>query len=450
MSDVIKIKKGLNINLQGKAEKIFMKARKAELYAVKPTDFHDLIPKLEVKEGDIVKAGSALFYDKYRPEIKFTAPVSGTIHAVNRGERRRIMEVVISPDEEIQYEEFQQADPETLSREEVKKNLLQSGLWPALKQRPYNIIADPEDTPKAIFISAFDTSPLGPDYDFILKDVDREFQAGINALKKLSGGKVHLNIEGTYPPSTAIKKAVGVQLNKFKGPHPAGNVGTQIHFIDPINKGEVVWVINPQDIVTIGRLFLNGLYDASRIVALTGSEVKNPKYYKTIAGACIRSITDENIREGNSRYISGNVLTGTKVTANNFIGYYDSQITVIPEGDHYEFMGWLAPGFKKFSLSRTFFSWLAPEKEYRIDTNLRGGKRALMITGSFEKVFPMDIYPMQLLKAIIIEDIDLMEKLGIYEVAEEDFALCEFVDTSKTDIQEIVRKGLDLMYKEMN
>ena len=450
MSDVIKIKKGLNINLQGKAEKIFMKARKAELYAVKPTDFHDLIPKLEVKEGDIVKAGSALFYDKYRPEIKFTAPVSGTIHAVNRGERRRIMEVVISPDEEIQYEEFQQADPETLSREEVKKNLLQSGLWPALKQRPYNIIADPEDTPKAIFISAFDTSPLGPDYDFILKDVDREFQAGINALKKLSGGKVHLNIEGTYPPSTAIKKAVGVQLNKFKGPHPAGNVGTQIHFIDPINKGEVVWVINPQDIVTIGRLFLNGLYDASRIVALTGSEVKNPKYYKTIAGACIRSITDENIREGNARYISGNVLTGTKVTANNFIGYYDSQITVIPEGDHYEFMGWLAPGFKKFSLSRTFFSWLAPEKEYRIDTNLRGGKRALMITGSFEKVFPMDIYPMQLLKAIIIEDIDLMEKLGIYEVAEEDFALCEFVDTSKTDIQEIVRKGLDLMYKEMN
>jgi Na+-transporting NADH:ubiquinone oxidoreductase subunit A len=450
MSDAIKIKKGLNINLQGKAEKIFMKARKAELYAVKPTDFHDLIPKLEVKEGDIVKAGSALFYDKYRPEIKFTAPVSGTIHAVNRGERRRIMEVVISPDEEIQYEEFQQADPETLSREEVKKNLLQSGLWPALKQRPYNIIADPEDTPKAIFISAFDTSPLGPDYDFILKDVDREFQAGINALKKLSGGKVHLNIEGTYPPSTAIKKAVGVQLNKFKGPHPAGNVGTQIHFIDPINKGEVVWVINPQDIVTIGRLFLNGLYDASRIVALTGSEVKNPKYYKTIAGACIRSITDENIREGNSRYISGNVLTGTKVTANNFIGYYDSQITVIPEGDHYEFMGWLAPGFKKFSLSRTFFSWLAPEKEYRIDTNLRGGKRALMITGSFEKVFPMDIYPMQLLKAIIIEDIDLMEKLGIYEVAEEDFALCEFVDTSKTDIQEIVRKGLDLMYKEMN
>lgn len=450
MSDTIKIKKGLNINLQGKAEKIFIKANKAELYAVKPTDFHGLVPKLKVKVGDAVKAGSTLFYDKYIPEIVFTSPISGTVQAINRGERRRILEVVITPDEDIKYDKFTQADPSTLSREQVIKNLLNSGLWPTIRQRPYNRIANPVEVPKAIFISAFDTAPQAPDYDFLLKDRDKEFQTGIDALIKLTDGKVHLNIDSTYPPTSAIANAKGVQINKFRGPHPAGNVGTQIHFIDPINKGEVVWVVSPQDIITIGRLFLEGKYDASRIVALTGSEVENPKYYKTIAGSCVRSITDGNVKEGHLRYISGNVLTGSKVSANNFLGFYDSQLTVIPEGDNYEFFGWLTPGIKKFSMSRSFLTWLTPKKEYRIDTNLKGGRRALMITGNFEQVFPMDIFPMQLLKAIIIEDIELMENLGIYEVAEEDFALCEFVDTSKTDIQEIVRKGLDLMYKEMN
>ena len=450
MAETIKVKKGLNINLKGKAEKIFIKAKKAELFAIKPTDFHELFPKLTVAVGDKVKAGSPLFYDKYHPDIKFTSPVSGTVQAINRGERRRILEVVISPDEIIEYEKFVQDDPSALSREEVIQNLLNSGLWPVIRQRPYNLIADPTQIPKAIFISAFDTAPLAPDYDFLLKDLDREFQTGINALIKLSGGKVHLNLDSTYPPSTVFAHAKGVQFNKFKGPHPAGNIGTQIHFIDPINKGEVVWVVSPQDVVTIGRLFQKGQYDASRTVAVTGSEIINPRYYKTIAGSCILSLTEGNVCEGNLRYISGNVLTGTKVSPKGFLGYYDSQITVIPEGDHHEFFGWFSPGFNKFSISHSFMSWLMPRKEYRIDSNFHGGKRALMITGSFEKVFPMDIYPMQLIKAIIIEDIDLMEKLGIYEVVEEDFALCEFIDTSKTDIQAIVRKGLDLIYKEMN
>jgi len=450
MPDSIKIRKGLNINLQGKAEKIFIKAKRAELFAVKPTDFHNLLPKLEVAVNDKVKAGTALFYDKYHPDIKFTSPVSGTVQAINRGERRRILDVVISPDEEFEYQEFVQADPSTLTREEIIHYLQSSGLWPAIRQRPYNLMANPSDTPKSIFISAFDTSPLAPDYDFLLKDLNSEFQTGINALLKLSGGKVHLNLDSTYPASTVFANAKGVQINKFNGPHPAGNVGTQIHFVDPINKGEIVWVISPQDIVTIGRLFIQGRYDASRIIALTGSEVKNPRYYKSIAGSCIRSLTDGNVREGNQRYISGNVLTGTRVSQNGFLGYYDSQITVIPEGNHHEFFGWFSPGLSKFSISRSFLSKLVPRNEFRIDTNIHGGKRALMITGSFEKVFPMDIYPMQLLKAISIEDIDLMEKLGIYEVVEEDFALCEFIDTSKTDIQTLVRKGLDLMYKEMN
>lgn len=450
MSDIIKIKKGLNIRLKGKAEKIFVKAKKAELYAVKPIDFHGVTPKLTVKVEDKVKAGSVLFFDKARPEIKFTSPVSGSVQLINRGERRRILEVIIKPDEVTEFENFKKSDPADLSRDEVIKNLLESGLWPCIRQRPYNIIANPADSPKAIFISSFDTAPLAPDYDFLMKDMEKEFQTGIGALKKLMDGKIHLNINGAYNTPTVFTKTGGVQMNKFTGPHPAGNVGVQIQRIDPINKGELVWVISPQDVAIIGRLFINGRYDASKIVALTGTEVKAPKYYKTISGACIQSITHANITNGNVRFISGNVLTGTKVSQKGFLSFYDSQITVIPEGNRHEFMGWLVPGFKKFSLSRSFWSWLSTSKEYRIDTNVHGGERALMITGNFEQVFPMDIYPMQLIKAIIIEDIDLMEKLGIYEVVEEDFALCEFVDTSKTNIQAIVRKGLDLMIKEMS
>jgi Na+-transporting NADH:ubiquinone oxidoreductase subunit A len=450
MADIIKIRKGLNINLKGKAEKIVIKAGRAERYALKPTDFIGLEPKLTVKEGDRVLAGSALFFDKQHPEIKFTSSVSGIVHSISRGDRRRILEVVISPDEVIEYKSFQKAEPASLNREEIIKNLLESGIWPAIRQRPYNIIANSATTPKAIFISTFDTSPLAPDYDFLLKDYEKEFQAGIDAVVKLTSGKVHLNVESSLRSSSLFTNIKGVQINRFSGPHPAGNVGTQIQKIDPINKGELVWVILPQDLVTIGRLFLTGQYDASRIVALTGSEVHMPKYYKTIAGSCIRSITDGNISKANVRFISGNVLTGTKVAAEGFLGFYDSQVTVIPEGDHHEFLGWLAPGLKKYSHSHSFPSWLMPGKEYTIDTNLKGGKRALMITGDFEKVFPFDIYPLQLLKAIIIEDIDLMEKLGIYEVVEEDFALCEFIDTSKTEIQDIIRKGLDLMMKEMS
>lgn len=450
MSETIKIRKGLNINLKGKAEKVFVKAKPVQTYAVKPSDFPGLTPKLIVKAGDEVKAGTPLFHDKYRPEVKFTSPVSGKVQEINRGERRRILEVIIESDGKNESESFTKADLSSIDKKTIIGDLLNSGLWPALKQRPYSIIANPEDEPKAVFISAFDSAPLGVDYDFILQDSGKEFQAGIDILCKLTSGKVHLGINGDYPPTATIAKAENVQITAYSGPHPAGNVGTHIHKLDPINKGEVVWTIQPQDVVTIGRLFLTGKYDASKIVALAGSEVKAPKYYKLIAGANIKALTEDNIVEGNNRYISGNVLTGSRIEPDGFVGYYDSLLTVIPEGDQYEFMGWIAPGFKKLSMSRTFFSWLTPKKEYRINSNLKGGRRALMITGSFEKVFPFDIYPMQLLKAIIIEDIDLMEKLGIYEVAEEDFALCEFVDTSKTDIQAIVRKGLDLMVKEMN
>jgi Na+-transporting NADH:ubiquinone oxidoreductase subunit A len=447
----IEISKGLNIPLKGKAEKILSPGQIiGSTIALKPTDFPNLTPKAAIKEGDKVKAGDVIFYDKNAPEIKFTSPVSGTLKSIVRGERRKILEFVIEADSTIEYQQFTVGDVANLSKEQITELLLNSGTWPFVRQRPYNIIANPTDTPKAIFISGFDSSPLAPDLDFLLNGQDADFQKGIQALKKLTEGDIHLTVNGVFPTSKLFENTKDVELHTIVGPHPAGNVGIQIHHIDPMNKGEVVWFIHPQDILIIGRLFNKGIFDATRIIALTGSEVEKPRYYRTILGSSIDKFLKDNIKPGNHRYISGNVLTGTRIGKEDFLGFYHHQITVIPDGNQYEFMGWLAPGFNKFSLSRTFFSWLMPNKEYVINANVRGGRRALMITGNFEKVFPMDLLPMQLLKAMIIEDIDLMEKLGIYEVVEEDFALCEFVDTSKTDIQAIVRKGLDLMIKELN
>lgn len=449
MSKVIKIRKGLDIKLKGKAEKIFMRPDPLDLYAVKPTDFHNLVPRLTVKTDDIVKAGTPLFFNKYKPEINLTSPVSGRVVAINRGERRQILQVVIQADAEIEYESFVKGEPSRMSVKDIKNNLLKSGLWPTIRQRPYDIIADPEDMPKAIFISAFDTAPLAPDYDFIAKDCEADFQTGIDALSKLTVGNVHVNINDEYPASQVFTETRNVQINKFRGPHPAGNVGIQIHHIDPLNKGDIVWYISPQDVITIGRLFDKGIYDASKVIALAGSEVLKPRYYKIIGGASIKNLIEDNIENGNNRFISGNALTGTKIAPDGFVGYYDSLITVIPEGDHYEFLGWAMPGFKKYSVSRSYWSWLMSNKEHKLDTNLNGGLRAFVITGEYEKVFPMDIYPVQLVKAILVKDIDLMEKLGIYEVAPEDFALCEFVCTSKIDVQNIIREGLDYMIKEM-
>jgi len=447
----IEISKGLNIPLKGKAEKILSPGQIiGSTIALKPTDFPNLTPKAAIKEGDKVKAGDVIFYDKNTPEIKFTSPVSGTLKSIVRGERRKILEFVIEADSTIEYQQFTVGDVANLSKEQITELLLNSGTWPFVRQRPYNIIANPTDTPKAIFISGFDSSPLAPDLDFLLNGQDADFQKGIQALKKLTEGDIHLTVNGVFPTSKLFENTKDVELHTIVGPHPAGNVGIQIHHIDPMNKGEVVWFIHPQDVLIIGRLFNKGIFDATRIIALTGSEVEKPRYYRTILGSSIDKFLKDNIKPGNHRYISGNVLTGTRIGKEDFLGFYHHQITVIPDGNQYEFMGWLAPGFNKFSLSRTFFSWLMPNKEYVINANVRGGRRALMITGNFEKVFPMDLLPMQLLKAMIIEDIDLMEKLGIYEVVEEDFALCEFVDTSKTDIQAIVRKGLDLMIKELN
>ncbi len=449
ISETIRIRRGLNINLLGKADRIFLQGEKSSLYAIKPTDFIGITPKLTVKPGDIVKIGSTLFYDKKYPDIKFTAPVSGKVSEIIRGERRRILAVIMESDGTNDYIEFKKADPSELSKNTILETILESGMWPAIRQRPYAVIANPSDTPKSIFISGFDTAPLAPDYNFLLNDFAFEFQKGIDALIKLTTGKIHLSIDNTAVPAKAYTNVSGVEVHKFEGPHPAGNVGIQIHHIDPINKGDIVWYIGPLDVVRIGKLFIDGKVDNTALIAVVGSEVKKPAYHTGIRGTSIGPLIKNNINKGEVRYISGNVLTGSKIEKDDFIGYYDNQLSVIPEGKYYDFLGWALPGFGKYSTSRSFFSWLLPSKEYRLDTNLKGGRRSYVLTGEYEKVLPMDIYPVHLIKAILAEDIEKMENLGIYEIAEEDFALCEFVCTSKTEVQSIIRKGLDLVKKEM-
>jgi len=451
MSKYIKIKRGLNIKLVGEADKMISALPLPETFAIKPPNFIGVTPKLLVKQGDEVQAGTALFNDKNNEAIKFCAPVSGEIIDIVRGEKRKILEVKILADKEISYVAFKKTNPNELSREDIIEALLNSGVWPFIRQRPFGIIGNPNDTPKSIFISAFDSNPLAPDYNFMMQEKDQEFQTGLDALGKLTDGKIHLNINADTTPAKIFANIKEVEINKISGPHPAGNVGPQIHHIDPLNKGEVVWYINIQDVLIVGRLFNHGKFDASRMVALTGSQIKNPKYYRTIVGCNIKNIIAEGgLKNGENRIISGNVLTGNQITADGYLDFFDSQITVIPEGHEPEFMGWLAPGFNKLSMSRTFFSWLSPKKKHNLNTNMHGEERPFVVTGEYEKVFPMDIYPVHLLKSILIEDIELMENLGIYEVVEEDFALCEFVCTSKIESQEIIRRGLDIIRKEMS
>ena len=445
MSKTIKLCKGLDIQLQGAAEKKTTVLPLASTYAVSPLDFQGVTPKMLVKVGDAVKAGTPLFFNKNNPSVVFTSPVSGTVTAVNRGEKRRILSVTVAADAATAYEEFETLDVEKASREEIVSLLLKSGLWTLIIQRPYGIIANPDDAPKSIFVSAFDSAPLAPQYDYVLAGEQSALQKGFDVLRRLTDGKVHLS----YHASAAAPAINGVELHAFKGKHPAGNVGVQIHHIDPINKGEKVWTVNYADVAIIGRLFLNGKVDMTRTIAVTGSEVSAPCYCKVVAGAKIDSILKGQVAaDAHARYISGNVLTGRNIGAEGHLGYYANQLTVIPEGDDYELLGWAMPRFSKFSVSRAYFSWLCPRKKYALDTNMNGEERAFVVTGLYEKYLPMDIYPMHLLKAIMAGDLDKMEALGIYEVVEEDFALCEFVDPSKTEMQQIIRNGINLMIKE--
>jgi Na+-transporting NADH:ubiquinone oxidoreductase subunit A len=450
MSNDIRIKKGLDIKLVGEAALTKSDAIKSNFYSIKPEDFHGLTPKLLVKVGGKVKAGEPIFYDKSNASIQFVSPVSGEVVEILRGEKRRILEVKIQADKTQTFFDHQKLEVESAKADEIKAKLLASGCWPFIMQRPYDVIANPETTPKGIFVSAYASAPLAADYDFVLAGKQAELQAAVSALSKLTTGAINVSVsKDSHSPFTNLEDVV---THKISGPHPSGNVGTLINKIDPINKGEVVWTITPQDLVIIGELLLTGKFNAERIVALAGSGIKEPRYLVTKIGSEIATMVyDRGIeKDANVRIISGTVLSGKEIKPDGYLGYYSNVVSVIPEGDDYEFFGWNKPVFDKVSTSRALtFSWLTPNKKFDLNTNTNGEHRAFVITGSYEEVFPLDIFPMQVLKACMYQDLDEMEALGMYEVAPEDFALTEFVCVSKQPHQKIIREGLDLMLKEI-
>ncbi|MBO7346958.1 MAG: Na(+)-translocating NADH-quinone reductase subunit A [Bacteroidaceae bacterium] len=438
MAKVIKLRKGLDINLKGKAAAEIATVKCPGEYALCPDDFYGVKPKVVVKEGDAVKVGDALFVDKLHPEVKFVSPVSGTVSMVERGDRRKLLSIRVKSDAKQEARTFDTKD--------VKAALLESGLFAFFRQRPYDVVANPEDKPKAIYVSAFNSMPLSQDFEVALRGNEAEFQAGISALAKLAPVRLGVSSKQT---AKALLDAQDCTVTVFKGKAPAGNVGVQINHTDPINKGEIVWTLGAEEVIFVGRLMTSGKVDLTRVVALAGSEVQVPKYYKVLVGQQLTTLLEGNVRLDGSRVINGNVMTGIKTTKDAYLAAHATEINVIPEGDHAdEMLGWIMPRFGTFSTHRSYFSWLCGKKEYTIDARIKGGERHMIMSGEYDKVFPMDIYAGYLVKAIIAGDIDRQEALGIYEVAPEDFAIAEFVDSSKLELQRIVRQGLDILRKE--
>ena len=444
MSLDIVVKKGLDLRLVGKPSREIEESKFSKDFSIYPADFHGVYPKLLVKENELVKAGDPLFFDKNSERVKFVSPVSGKIKEIVRGERRKVLEIKIEADKNVSYRKIKKLNSE--EPEKIIEFLLEYGLWTFVKQRPYDVIADPISKPKEIFISGFDSSPLSADYDFITKDDKESISKAISILSKLTSGSINISLR--KESDSFLRELNDVIIHNVSGPHPSGNLSTIINRVSPINKGDVIWTLNLPDLVLIGKAFLELKFSAERIIALAGSSVSDPKYVKTLIGSDVSGLL--NLKEKNSRIISGNVLTGTKLDSNAHLRYYNNEITAIPEGNDYDLFGWAKPMFDKFSVSRALtFSWLFPEKKYDLNTNTNGEHRAFVVTGSFEEVFPLDIYPMQILKACMYKDLDEMEALGMYEVSPEDFALTEFVCVSKQPHQNIIREGLDLMKKEI-
>jgi len=446
MTNVIKLRKGLDINLKGKAkEEKLAVAPKGEIGLV-PDAFTGLTPKVVVKEGDMVRAGDALFVNKQCPDVKFASPVSGQVVAVERGERRKVLCVKVKCDAEQQYVDFGKKDVQKMDGSSVKQALLDAGLFGYINQLPYAISTTPNAEPKGIFVSALRDMPLAADFEYELKGNEADFQTGLTALSKVA--KTYLGI-GARQTADALTNAKDVQVNVFDGRCPAGNVGVQVNHIDPVNKGEVVWTVDPSAVIFFGRLFNTGRVDLRRTVAVVGSEVAHPAYAEVLVGEPISTLLNGNVSGNNVRIINGNVLTGRPCTVDDYVGAHTSEITVIPEGDDAdEMLGWILPRTKQFSVNRSYFSWLFGKREYALDARVKGGERHMIMSGEYDRVLPMDIYAEFLIKAIIAGDIDKMEQLGIYEVSPEDFALAEFVDSSKLELQRIVRGGLDMLRKE--
>ena len=445
MANVIKLRKGLDINLQGKAEEKKIQLKSNGKYALVPDDFEGVTPKVVVKEGDKVKAGDALFVNKQYPEVKFASPVSGTVSAVVRGERRKVLCVKVDADAQQEFKDFGKKDVSTLSGEQVINALLEAGIFGYINQLPYAVSTNPGTQPKAIFVSALRDKPLAADFEYEVQGQESDFQTGLSALSKIA--KTYLGV-GVGSKLEGLKD---VEVNIFDGKCPAGNVGVQVNHIDPVNKGEVVWTIgDPTVVLFIGRLFSTGKVNLTRTVALCGSEIKSPAYVDMLVGEELSTLLSNSYDATKSvRIINGNVLTGRPTTKDGYLGAHTSEITVIPEGnDADEMLGWILPRFKQFSVNRSYFSWLCGKKSYTLDARVKGGERHMIMSGEYDKVLPMDIYGEYLIKAIIAGDIDRQEALGIYEVSPEDFALAEFVDSSKLELQRIVREGLNILRKE--
>ena len=435
------------MNLKGKAVKEKTNIVRGSELALTPDAFVGMTPKVVVKEGDMVKAGDALFVNKQYPDVKFASPVSGQVSAVIRGERRKVLCVKVKADQEQQYVDYGKKDVAQLDGEAVKQALLEAGLFGYIDQLPYAVSTNPETQPKAIFVSALRDKPLAADFELELEGNENDFQTGLTALSKMA--KTYLGI-GSQQTATALTQAKDVEVNIFDGPCPAGNVGVQVNHLDPVNKGETVWTVDPSAVIFFGRLFNTGKVDLRRLIAVAGSEVERPAYVEAVVGDRVGDLLAGNLKEGkNLRIINGNVLTGKPCSLDDYVGAHTSEITVIPEGDDAdEFLGWILPRFKQFSVNRSYFSWLCGKKSYALDARIKGGERHMIMSGEYDKVLPMDIYGEYLIKAIIAGDIDRQEALGIYEVSPEDFALAEFVDSSKLELQRIVREGLDVLRKE--
>jgi Na+-transporting NADH:ubiquinone oxidoreductase subunit A len=447
MTKIVKLHRGLDIRLAGVAKKEKIAIKSGNVYALQPDDFEGVKPKVVVKEGDKVKAGDALFVNKAYPEVKFASPVSGTVTLVERGERRKVLSVQVEADAKQEYVDFGKKDVSKLSADDVKASLLEAGLFGYINQLPYAISTNPTTAPKAIFVSALRDMPLAGDFEFEVKGQEADFQTGLEALSKIA--KVYVGV-GKDSQLVPVNVNVPVEYVVFSGKCPAGNVGVQVNHLDPVNKGEVVWTVDPTAVLFFGRLFNTGKVNLTRTLALAGSEVENPAYFDALVGSQV--ILNELVKADKTlRIIAGNPLTGKPQTgATVVVGAHCSEITVIPEGDHAdEIFGWIMPRFKQFSVSRSYFSWLFPKKDgYVLDARVKGGERHMIMSGEYDKVLPMDIYGEFLIKAIIAQDIDKMEALGIYEVSPEDFALAEFVDSSKLELQKIVREGLNMLRKE--
>lgn len=446
------LSKGHDILLVGEAEKS-VRATNVTRFAVQPQNFIGMspIPKVTVEVGDSVKAGDALFFDKKRPEINYTAPVSGEVVAINRGEKRSIAEVVILADKEQQYKEFTAPDLVKASREDIVNFLLETGAWTLIKQRPFNVTPAPADLPRDIFVSTFDTAPNAPDNNFVVVGREEAFQRGLDALNTLTTGSVHLglNAKGDQAPAHAFAEAVGVKKHYFHGKHPAGNVGVQIHHVAPMIPSDKVWTLGVQDVITIGELFVSGKYDTTRLIALTGQQFEENAYVRTNIGANIGDLIKGNLTTSEGiRLVSGDILTGTATTQDGYLNYFDDQLTVLEEGDDYEMFGWLLPLAPRPTVSNTFPNFLYPDLKFEPNTNTHGEKRAFVVTGQYEEVLPMDVYPQHIFKSIMINDFERMEGLGTYELVEEDVALCEFVCTSKQPLQKILRDGLEYMREQ--